>query len=51
MDTSVRMAIERQNPWWQNKSFFPTGIPRLSQYPDIELYLPLREQYLPVIRI
>ncbi|MFH0967877.1 MAG: ATP-binding protein, partial [Methanobacteriota archaeon] len=43
VDTSVRMAIERQNPWWQNQSFFPTGVPRLSHYTDIDLYLPLRE--------
>ena len=42
MDASVRIAIERQNPWWQNQSF-QTGIPRLSRYPDISLYLPLRE--------
>jgi hypothetical protein len=42
MDAAVRTAIERQNPWWQEKKY-PTGIPRLSQYPDISLYLPLPE--------
>lgn len=42
MDTAVRIAVERQNPWWLNQSF-PTGIPRLSRYSDISLYLPLPE--------
>ena len=42
MDAAVRTAVERQNPWWQNKSY-PSGIPRLSQYPEISLYFPLPE--------
>jgi predicted AAA+ superfamily ATPase len=42
MEMPVRMAVERQNPWWLGKKY-DHGIPRLARYPDIGRYLHLQE--------
>ncbi|HNX17318.1 MAG TPA: ATP-binding protein [Methanoregula sp.] len=42
MDQSIRIAIESQNPWWFDKPF-TSGVDRLSWFPRIQKYLPVRE--------
>ena len=38
MEENVRIALERQNPWWFGKAF-ETGISRLDWYPKLDQYL------------
>jgi predicted AAA+ superfamily ATPase len=42
MDTTTRLALENQNPWWFDKPF-ATGIDRLTWFPELGQYLPLQE--------
>ena len=42
MDENVRIALERQNPWWFGKPF-DTGIDRLRWYPKLTKYLHTKE--------
>lgn len=42
MDTTTRIALESQNPWWFDKPF-ATGIDRLAWFPELRQFLPLRE--------
>lgn len=45
MDEKVKIALERQNPWWFGKEF-DTGIDRLPWYPRITKYLKAKEVFL-----
>jgi len=45
MDETIKIALERQNPWWFRKEF-DTGIDRLPWYPNIEKYMKTREVFL-----
>lgn len=38
MDESAKLALEKHNPWWFNKTY-ETGIPRLKFYPSLIKYL------------
>jgi len=38
MEPLIQIALEKQNPWWSNKSF-ETGIARLQNYPQLQKYL------------
>ena len=38
MDQLTQLALEKQNPWWFNKSY-DTGIPRLLYYPELQKYM------------
>ena len=42
MDPRLQIALESQNPWWFSKRY-DTGIPRLSQFPEILSYLDTEE--------
>lgn len=42
MDPRLQIALESQNPWWFSKQY-DTGIPRLSQFPEILSYLDTEE--------
>ena len=42
MDENIRVALEKQNPWWFDKPF-DTGIERLRYYPSILKYLEVPE--------
>ena len=42
MDESVRIALEKQNPWWFQRRY-DTGIPRLQYYPQLEKYMKTSE--------
>lgn len=45
MDENVKIALERQNPWWFGKDF-ETGIDRLPWYPGITKFMKTREVLL-----
>jgi hypothetical protein len=45
MDEKVRSSLESQNPWWFGKPF-ATGVDRLQYFPEIRLYLPVKEVLL-----
>lgn len=45
MDENVKIALERQNPWWFGKNF-NTGIDRLPWYPLITKFMKTREVLL-----
>ncbi len=49
MDENLKIALERQNPWWFGKEFV-TGIDRLPWYPRISKYLKAKEVILLVHR-
>ncbi len=38
MEPQLQIALEKQNPWWFNKSY-ETGIPRLRYYSQLQRYL------------
>ena len=38
MEEELRIALEKQNPWWFKRPF-ETGIPRLKYYPELQRYL------------
>src|SRR3989344_1780310 len=38
MEEQIKIALEKQNPWWFNKPYI-TGIPRLHNYPYLLKYL------------
>lgn len=42
MDTTLRTALEGQNPWWFDRPF-STGIDRLAWFPEIRRFLPAPE--------
>lgn len=42
MDEDVRLALERQNPWWFGRPF-DTGIDRLSRHPRLSSFLKAKE--------
>ncbi|MEA1893609.1 MAG: hypothetical protein U9N36_00120 [Euryarchaeota archaeon] len=44
MDENVRIALERQNPWWFGKEF-ETGIDRLQSHPRLRKYMEAGEIY------
>ncbi|MFH1439430.1 MAG: ATP-binding protein [Candidatus Woesearchaeota archaeon] len=45
MDEKIKLALEKQNPWWFNRSF-DTGVPRLEFYPELHKYLKTPEVLL-----
>lgn len=42
MEINIKIALEKQNPWWFEKKF-ETGIPRLDYYPSVLKYIKTKE--------